>query len=192
MTIKLEGNWKNGLAIDVHTLDSTYLGVDAGGHDRWENKRSEMGELVYQLKYKNKKANIPSIVDLISKNVKGLETFDAIIPVPPTNKNRSIQPVMEIAKELGRRKRIRILDILEKDTSDTEIKNIDDPKERKTLLKKTMKLSDDYDISGKKVLLLDDLYRSGVTLKVATDILYKQAKADTVCVLTLTKTRSNR
>ena len=129
---------------------------------------------------------------MISKKIKGLETFDAIIPIPPTNRNRAIQPVMEIAKELGRRKRVKVLDILEKEKTDKEIKNVDDPKERKALLKKAMKLSGNHDISGKKVLLLDDLYRSGITLQVATDLLYKKAKVDTVCVLTLTKTRSNR
>ena len=192
MTIDIKGNWHKGLAFDVHTLSSTYLGVDGAGYDRWESTRSEMGELVYQLKYRGRKANIEKIADLISKKIKGLETFDAIIPIPPTNRNRAIQPVMEIAKELGRRKRVKVLDILEKEKTDKEIKNVDDPKERKALLKKAMKLSGNHDISGKKVLLLDDLYRSGITLQVATDLLYKKAKVDTVCVLTLTKTRSNR
>lgn len=192
MTIEIKGNWKNGLAFDVHTLSSTYLGVDEFGHDRWDSKRSEMGELVYQLKYKGKRANIDKIVNLISKKIKGLETFDAIIPVPPTNKYRAIQPVMEIAKELGRRKRVKVLDVLVKEKTDKEIKNVNDPDERKALLKKSMKLSGEHDISEKKVLLLDDLYRSGVTLEVATDLLYEKAGVDAVCVLTLTKTRSNR
>ncbi len=52
MTIKLKGNWKKGFAYDVHTLESVYLGVDQYGHDRWENTRSEMGELLYKLKYR--------------------------------------------------------------------------------------------------------------------------------------------
>ena len=46
-----------------------------------------------------------------------------------------------------------------------------------------------YDISGKNVLLLDDLYRSGATLTVATEVLL-EAGAKSVVVLTLTKTRS--
>ena len=51
MTIRIPGNWKKGFAYDIHTLDSVYLGVDEYGHDRWENTRSEMGELLYDLKY---------------------------------------------------------------------------------------------------------------------------------------------
>lgn len=42
MTIKLVGNWKSGLAYDVHILDSTFLGPDEFGHDRFQNTRSEM------------------------------------------------------------------------------------------------------------------------------------------------------
>ena len=52
MSIELKGNWKKGFACDVHTLSSTYLGVNAWGHDKYENTRSEMGELLYKLKYK--------------------------------------------------------------------------------------------------------------------------------------------
>ena len=154
MTIKLEGNWYKGLAFDVHTLDSSYLGADEFGHDRWKNKRSQMGELVYQLKYQSKIATIERVIDLLSSKIKGLETFDAIIPVPST-KWRPIRPVHEIAKALGKRKRVKVLDLLIKEiTHNKQMKNINDPKERKYLLKKHMKLAKSCDMSGMKVLLL--------------------------------------
>ncbi|MCK5374098.1 MAG: ComF family protein [Alphaproteobacteria bacterium] len=191
MSIELEGNWDNGLAYDIHTLDSTYLGVDENGRDRWENTRSEMGTLVYGLKYNHKKGNIAKIIDLITAKIKGLDTFDLIIPIPPT-KHRFLQPVEELAKELGRRKRVRVINALEKMPSDTEIKNVNNPEERKKTLRETMRLTEKHDFSGKKILLLDDLFRSGITLEVATNILYNDAKAERVCVLTMTKTRSNR
>ncbi len=72
MTIELEGNWVKGRAFDVHTLSSTYLGPNEFGHDQWENTRSEMGELVYQLKYKQDKSMLPEIVKLLDK-IKGVE-----------------------------------------------------------------------------------------------------------------------
>ncbi len=53
MGYKLEGNWVAGFAFDLHTLSSEYLGQDEYGHDRYNNTRSEIGELVYQLKYQS-------------------------------------------------------------------------------------------------------------------------------------------
>jgi competence protein ComFC len=192
MSIKLNGNWKIGFAHDVHTLSSTYMGVNEYGRDRWDTTRSEMGELVYQLKYQNNRFAITKIVDLLSK-YKGLETMDAIIPVPCSNKNRPVQPVYEIAQELGKRVRVQVLDnVLIKADGGSELKNIDDPQIRKELLKKYMSLSGKYNLTRKNVLLVDDLYRSGATLAVATDILYQQARVKDVYVLAMTITRSKR
>lgn len=53
MRHRLKGNWTKGLAFDLHTVASVYLGPDEFGHDRFDNTRSEIGELVYQLKYKH-------------------------------------------------------------------------------------------------------------------------------------------
>lgn len=189
MAIILEGNWNKGLAFDVHTLDSEYLGCDEHGHNRWKNTRSEMGELIYQLKYKQKTENVSKICDLISDKIKGLETFDLIIPIPPT-KNRTIQPVAEIAKELGSRNNIQIVNALQKMSSGEELKNISDPDKRMDALS-TMGLIKNYDFSEKKILLLDDLYDSGATLRAATDILHKKTNAEKISVLTMTKTGKN-
>jgi predicted amidophosphoribosyltransferase len=55
-----------------------------------------------------------------------------------------------------------------------------------------MTLTQKTDLSEKKILLIDDLFDTGSTLSVATEVLYAAGNAKTVCVLTLTKTRSNR
>lgn len=192
MTIKLDGNWEKGFAHDVHTLDSVYLGPDEFGHARFENTRSEMGELVYQLKYRNDKSVAKRIVVMLDK-YHGIENFDAIIPAPSSRKSRFYQPVDEIALELGKRRSVEVLiGILFKKDGGKEIKNMTDPDERISELRKVIFLSSRINISGQKVLLLDDLYRSGATLSVSTDILFQQGKVSKVCVLTMTKTKSNR
>lgn len=191
MVISLEGNWRVGKAYDLHTVSSTYLGVDEYGHDQFENTRSEMGQLVYQLKYRNDKAAVSKIVDLLDQ-IGGIEKFDCIVPIPPTNKNRPYQPVELIAEELGKKRGVTIYQNLLLNEGNEELKGVTDPVARDEMLKSALKLSGDIDLAGKKILLIDDLYRSGSTLRVATDLLYREGKAEAVCVLTMTKTRSNR
>lgn len=192
MVLELQGNWKKGLACDLHTLDSIYLGEDDHGHKRWDTKRSEMGQLVYDLKYGNNKSAIAKIIDLIHEKIKGIEKFEIIVPIPSTKMDRLFQPVEEIAKALGSYHKIEVINALTKEAGGAELKNMDDPEERKNLLEKSMKLAKKHDFSSKNVLLLDDLFRSGATSMAATKILYEQANAETVCVLTMTKTRSKQ
>lgn len=191
MAIKITGNWKKGRAFDKHTLSSDYLGVDEYGHNQWDTIRSEMGELVYLLKYKSDTTTLPKIVELLDK-IKGIETMDIITPIPPSNANRSVQPVRLIAEALGHRRNVRVIaDLLSKSPEAKELKNVDDPKERKKLLNESMSVNEEHDISGLKILLVDDLFRSGATLEVATGLLLNEGAAD-VYVLTMTKTKSNR
>lgn len=194
MTYKLEGNWEIGLAFDIHTLSSEYLGQNEYGYDMYDSTRSEMGELVYQLKYKHDSTTVHKIVDLL-QGIKDLdlEQIDFIIPIPPSNINRAEQPVFSIATEFGRRFNIEVcLDVLAKSKGSKELKNITNPDERQEALKNYIFIDKHYDLSGKKVLLIDDLYRSGATLRVATDLLYSEEQVERVHVLTMTKTRINR
>lgn len=85
-----------------------------------------------------------------------------------------------------------IEDALEKSAGSPQLKNVEDEKEREELLKKHMALTGNHNLSEMNVLVLDDVYDSGATLKVATDILYDCEKCKNVYVLTMTKTRSRR
>lgn len=192
MAVLIDGNWKKGFAYDVHTLGSVYAGKNAYGKDQWNTTRSDMGELVYQLKYRGNMSTVETIVDLLGDSM-DLEKMDAIIPVPSTNKNRVAQPVYEIARELGKRFNVTVLEnVLQTQAGGQELKNVDDPDRRKELLKKQMNYTRSHNLVDKNVLLIDDLYRSGSTLSVATDLLYHQAGVRDVFALTMTKTRSRK
>lgn len=191
MVIDLEGNWKSGKAFDLHTVASTHLGTDEFGHDRWETTRSEMGELVYQLKYRFDQAAVAKIIALLDK-ISGIEKFDFILPIPATNKTRPIKPVELIAVALGTKRGVTVVTDALTNNGSEELKGITDPVARDELLKQALQLSGAARFKGKKVLLVDDLYRSGATLRIATDLLYREGQAEQVSVLTMTKTRSNR
>lgn len=191
MAITLLGNWKSGKAFDLHTVSSSHLGMDQYGHDRFDNTRSEMGQLVYELKYHFSREAIPRIVEMLD-GIGGIEGFDCLVPIPTTKKNRPVKAVELIAEALGKRRRVKVFSELLLNGGDEELKGTSDPIERNDRLRSALSLSGIPDVSGLKILLIDDLYRSGSTLSVATDLLYSQGKASSVSVLTMTKTRSNR
>ena len=176
----------------MHTKSSEYLGVDEFGHDRFETIRTEMGELVYKLKYKSDLSVVPQIVNAIVK-IGGIEKMDYIIPVPPSNIHRRFQPVFIIAEELSKKIDVELAtDLILKIQETPELKNITDDKERDNITRDAFSLNGTYDLSGLKVLILDDLYRSGTTLRAITSLLYEERKVKNVYVVTLTKTRSTR
>lgn len=193
MSINIKGNWLKGLAFDVHTLSSTYLGPNQFGHDQYDTTRSDMGELVYLLKNKGDKSVVPKIVALLEKIKQVMDLIDYLVPVPSTNKERGIQPVPAITKALGKRHNIPMLDgLIVMSQGVPELKNVDDPDERLRLLKERMSFSGSHNVKGSNILLIDDLYRSGATLRVATQLLYEQGKVANVSVLAMTKTRRKR
>ena len=45
---KLTGNWVEGFVLDIHTLSSSLVGYDEFGHEVFDTKRTELGELLYK------------------------------------------------------------------------------------------------------------------------------------------------
>jgi len=190
--IKIDGNWKAGYAIDLHTISSVYLGDNPDGQPQFENDRSEIGELVNRLKYHSDEMAIPKIIEIINKNLKNIQAVDFIIPVPPSNLNRTFQPVYRIVEELSKSSSVPFLkDVIYK-TNIEELKSITNPAQREAILRDSLKLNSQIDIENRIILLIDDVYRSGATVRAVTDLLYNQAKVKSVYLLTMTKTRSNR
>src|SRR5580658_7594875 len=99
---EIKGSWDQGYVLDVHTISSTMIGYNEFGHPEFDTLRSELGEMVYRLKYRGDKGAITSVVEAIVPFVKSWGIHpDALVPMPPS-KQRSFQPVLEIAAELAR------------------------------------------------------------------------------------------
>jgi len=190
--IKIDGNWKAGYAIDLHTISSVYLGDNLDGKPQFDNDRSEMGELINRLKYHSDKSTIPKIIEIINKNLKNITAVDFLVPVPPSNLKRIFQPVYEIVNELSKSSSVPMLQDIIYKTDIEELKSISNPAKREAILRNSLKVNPHIDIENKIILLIDDVYRSGATVRAITDLLYNQAKVKSVYLLTMTKTRSNR
>ena len=99
---KLTGDWNTGFVLDIHTLSSTLIGYDAFGHERFDTKRSDLGELLYRLKYGNDTSVLDDILDTVveflQNNWKIVHLLDLILPMPPSDTGRRSQPVLELAR----------------------------------------------------------------------------------------------
>ena len=72
-----------------------------------------------------------------------------------------------------------------------QLKNITDPEEREEHVRGLYAV-DPAQTRDRKLLLFDDLFRSGTTMNAITDVLMDPGKAEVVRALTITKTRSNQ
>ena len=184
--IKIIGSWEIGYALDIHTINSELAGYNESGQETYVNTRSEIGELLYRLKYNADKTVIHNIIEAIVKFIKNKDAIDIIVPVPPS-KERNIQPVLLIAEELGRKLEIPVINCIKKTKDTPESKNIFNIDEKVNLSTNLYEV-DRKQIEGKRILLFDDIYASGVTMNSITKELYKN-NANIVFVLAINKTR---
>ena len=178
----LYGNWKGGWSLDQHM--AIYP------------KRTEIGEMLYQLKYNQDKSKIEPLANKAFEFMKTrlvTNWLSYIVPVPSSNNTRLIQPVPEIAKLLGKKLDIPInYDCLLKvKTTEFMKDNNISAIEKEKKLKGVYKIKDQT-FKNKKILLFDDVCQTGSTLKEITKVLYDEGKVENVYALTITKTTSKK
>jgi len=190
---KIRGKWADGYALDLHTTSSTFLGYDGYGHPQFETVRSKLGELLYKLKYRADPSAVDSIAETAAEFLaeKWRLNVDLIVPVPPSNTGRKRQPVLEVATAISERTGIGLcLDDVVKVKQTPQLKNVFDFKERVAALEDAFTV-EKAKIQGTRVLLFDDLFRSGATMNTITECLIADGGAQVVYALTLTRTRSS-
>ncbi|MBL5889726.1 ComF family protein [Heyndrickxia sporothermodurans] len=186
--IKLHGNWIEGFAFDYHIIYSEYLGVDEWGRELFDTKRTEIGQLLYELKYKKDKLKAESIVQLIGPflNLWGISNkIDYIIPVPPSIERR-FQPVFELSQKIGEHLKKQVLFDVVKKNNPTQSKNLvtDNKNEITGSIVRTKRFPRKVNL-----LIIDDLYQSGKTLNETAKELKNDQNVNNIYVLTMTKTR---
>ena len=188
--LKLPGLWANGYVLErQHTLSSDFLGHDSNGHPRFDTKRSELGELVFRLKNRSDRATLAPLAETAADFVRtwGIPV-DAVVPVPPSRR-REFQPVVEIANGLAAQlSKPALTGAVAKVREAPELKDVFGYAERQKLLEGAFAVHKNA-ASGLRLLLVDDLYRSGAT---ATLVAQERpdAGAGAVHFLAMTKTRT--
>jgi predicted amidophosphoribosyltransferase len=145
----------------------------------YDTKRSEAGELLYRLKYRSDMTAANDIVAAASTYLKPyLAKFDLIVPVPPSG-TRALQPVITLAKGIGAATKLPVAECVTLTRSATQLKGVMDSAKRKELLA-GLHAVDAAQSKGKRILLFDDLFRSGSTMNAITDLLLGEGKAASV------------
>jgi competence protein ComFC len=188
--LKIEGRWHSGVALDLHTTRSTAIGYNEFGHMQFDTVRPEIAELLFRLKNRaDREAAGPIIETTVDFLSKYRDKFDAIVPVPPSHP-RAVQPVTILAEGISRAFNVPVLSCISTTRPTTQLKNITDPEERRKQVEGLYAV-DAAQSRGRKILLFDDLFRSGSTMNAITEALINPGKAAIVRALTITKTRSN-
>ena len=184
--IKLFGCWTEGYALDKHIVNSEYIGEDVFGHKQFNNNYTELGLLLYKMKYNGHYDTSEDICDLatpfLNKWLKDKQ-IDIILPVPPT-KRRDVQPVCIIAETIAKYYNIPYSDEVLAKVTAVQAKDMD--KGNKSLdgtimlLKKPKRKCD--------ILLIDDLFSTGSTISECVRVLKTDNLINNVYILTITRT----
>ncbi|HUZ68033.1 MAG TPA: ComF family protein, partial [Beijerinckiaceae bacterium] len=148
-------------------------------------------ELLYQLKYRQDQAAAQAIIAAAAAYLKPhRQLFDMLVPVPPSTP-RAVQPVLVLANGIGAAVGLPVASCIVTTRATTQLKSVTDSEQRRQLLEGLYTI-DAVHTTGKRVLVFDDLFRSGATMNAITDVLLQQGKAASVDAFTITRTRSNQ
>lgn len=179
-----------GYALDFQTISSTFIGHNAFGHPEFDTKRPPVGEMLYQLKNRGDTAAIEPLAEAATVFIKNWP-IDSIMPIPPSNTSRKRQPVIDVASEISKKTGVPLcLACIKKVKNTGQLKDVFDRAKRDEILAGAF-VVDRKRTQGRRLLVFDDLFRSGATAAAVTRLLLSDGAAVEVYLLTLTQTRKN-
>lgn len=181
----LQGPWLEGFVLDRHVISSRPIGY-LGEHMQFDTTRSPLGELVYQLKYRNGPPDdiVETAVAFAQEHWHG--RVDCVVP-PPPSLHRTKQPAVVIAQGIAGALGVPCLPSAAiKATPTEQMKNVA-LHERAPLLSAAIQAGTDS-VRGLRVLLVDDLWETGSTLRRVAELL-AQMGASEVRALAMTRTK---
>jgi predicted amidophosphoribosyltransferase len=183
--VKLEGPWKAGYSLD-YNFTKTKINSDGS----FITNREKIGELLYQYKYKFDKSVENVLAEFVSNSIQyefyGKE-FDVILPIPPSNVERPYQPVIELSVLISKLISIPVdIDYINKLINFPQSKEIPSYELTYEALQNAFMLKD-IRYKNKNVLLFDDLFWTGATLNIITELLYNVGQVKDVYVVTILK-----
>ena len=189
--MQIKGDWDLGYVLDWHVESSEFLGHNQFGRAEFDTKRTEIGEAIFQLKYRHDLTKIEPLAETMVLNLKSaFQTASFIIPMPPS-KSRETQQAVELARKVAEKLGIPLFEnILLKKGTTPQMKDIGTKEERVNALIGCFCINDGIENSGSwDVLVIDDLYSSGASLSAATQVLRNYQKVSKIFVAAFSRTK---
>ena len=182
----ISGLWDEGYALSPHIVKSVYVGEDPFGTKIFDTERSEIGQLLYELKYTGDVSKVKDIISLISpfinKTFSG-SNIDCVIPVP-ASKERDFQPVYELSREIAKQLKCYYADNVLCKTNQIEAKGLSDKEAVNHSIIQEKKAK--HPINN---LLFDDVYDSGTTANACVRALRTDKNIKKIYFVALTRTK---
>ena len=152
----------------------------------------ESSKIIKGLKYNQRKYYVKFIAKMMTEDRCIFDKVDIITFVPISAKRKRVRgfnQAEEIAKEISKIVNIDVVELLEK-VKDNKTQAGLSQKERLENLKGTFKIkeSEKEKVSGKRILVVDDVFTTGATLNECSSVL-KIAKPKEIKTLTFAKTK---
>jgi predicted amidophosphoribosyltransferase len=183
--VPIDGPWIEGFVLDRHVISAVPIGY-LGEHMQFDTTRSALGELVYQLKYRSGTLNdiVDTAVNFVNERWNGV--IDCVVS-PPPSLHRTKQPAVLIAAGIAAALGVPAApSAAVKATATPQMKNVL-LHERAPLLSAAIQAGTDA-VHGRRVLLVDDLWETGSTLRRVAEVL-GQMGATEVRALAMTRTK---
>lgn len=185
----ITGNWTHGWALDQHTVQGTTGDSDSFIPPELDREPNGIGLALFKLKFHDDPAQAEPIARTVAAFIRSrpeLADIAAILPVPPSDWRRSYQPVDIITLRVAELLRLPSPDDYLLKTKQTQpLKGINDKRLRPRLLNDAFMITNKR-FANQHVLLFDDIYRSGQTLKAVTLALLFQGNVGMVSAVTAT------
>lgn len=187
---QIQGNWTLGYSLAKHVLHSVCTGENEWGHPEFDTTRSEPGEALFQLKYRDNFAQVEPIAQQLYSSLSRYFSSSSLVIPMPASKARTRQPVTEIARSLAQKMSIPCYEnLLVKSTATPQMKDIASREDKVSTLVSAFAVNDLLHQGLYDVLLVDDLFDTGSSLEAATTVLREYGKIRNIYVAVVTRKR---
>ncbi len=187
---EVAGPWKKGYVLDRHVISSTPIGHSPNGYIKFDTKYTDTGRAINKLKYRNDATQVNPLVDSFIAHLAPLFPSVSLITIMPPSRVRATQPMTLLAQGIAEKwKKPYFNNILVKISQTGLMKDLKFKAEKLSALTPAIGFHDQISTEGCwDALILDDLFDSGASLEVATNMLSTYHKVNDIYVAAFTKT----